>query len=766
MDRTTEREWDKILGNHDYEQDRKNRSPRMKTTARKNTQTLNQVIAMSPTPVVSEKPFTGHLEHLQALEQEATLLLLTYASKKQLGPAIAQFSPEEVAITGITDPSVKLASDYQLCQAANRRREAATLLTDKQLTFLELCQTYKLDEKERIFVLFLLLQATAPSFRKRLEEFGLDEDNHRNLDGLKVSLLLELTCDAYRDQLEARRYFSVDGTLIREDLIEFDSTMYENTNVLTNRVILQDSCIRFCLGDRNLYSGTFKFVRREMGTVRLEQVVLPELIKDEVVQRLETYYRLRSSKEAEALDAFYGYGTGLALLFHGSSGTGKTMLAQALSNHFQRPLFYLTEESLGNMPGGYDDIFQAIFREANMHGGIVFFDEADDIFSEGTSMSRELLIALEKSRCVTILATNKPVEMDPAMERRLSMKIAFSKPDASMRRTIWQTLMPDFIDCDEDIDIADLADEYQFSGGLIKNTLVMAIANAFKDSADKPRLTHEHMVAAAQLQKPQVMERTSLFSEPEQSVSLENLPLSAKDRDQFERLERVCTEAHQQKLPLRFILQSATSLGCEAMSSLATKCGLKPRVINLTGLLRQQDKGKVIDPVTQKEVDVLDVVFSAHCTEDAVLIFNDSQNVASLLFKKDQEDKSFLEPDIMHRLKQFNGLCCLITAQDLAGTASRMFDFSLAIGYPEITRQLAAWKEHLPTEELNEEQLLEIVERHPMQVDEIEVVARRSRYLSFLDSNSAPFDINHLETALSNYHHRTKVPVLFGGNHE
>jgi hypothetical protein len=108
----------------------------------------------------------------------------------------------------------------------------------------------------------------------------------------------------------------------------------------------------------------------------------------------------------------------------------------------------------------------------------------------------------------------------------------------------------------------------------------------------------------------------------------------------------------------------------------------------------------------------------------------------------------------------------LITASDLAGTAARMFDFSLAIGYPEITRQLAAWKEHLPTEELNEEQLLEIVERHPMQVDEIEVVARRSRYLSYLDSSSDPFGLNHLETALNNYHHRIKVPVLFGGNHE
>ena len=510
---------------------RKGRRPMMKNTQKTPAISLEELSASKPITSISEQPFDDHLDHLQALEREATLFVLAFASQKLTSRKIGQLADDKDAESDTAKVKMMSVStgqfmqDYELTKERHLKREAASKIAGNKLAFVEFCKTYDLDENERLYALLLLLTATSPKFRKLLLKCRLDDIDHPHNDGLSVGFLLELTCPDFREQLEAHSYFSVDGTLVREDLIEFDSRSTDVSNILTTRVTLQDSCIRYCLGDRNLYNATFKYIRRETGCVSLDRVVLPELIKQDVAQRLDAFYKHRGSEHASRLDEFYGYGTGLAMLFHGPSGTGKTMLAQALSNHFQKQLFYMTEQSLQDMPGGYDDIFQTIFREANLHNGIVFFDEADDLFQEGSTMSRELLLALEKSHCVTILATNKPVEMDPAMERRLSMKIAFSKPDACMRETIWKALIPDFIQLDKCVDIKQLAEEFQFSGGLIKNTLVMAISNAFQNSDKPEKLTQKQLVETAHLQLEQAMAQDPLFSTVNEQIYITDLSL-------------------------------------------------------------------------------------------------------------------------------------------------------------------------------------------------------------------------------------------------
>jgi len=69
-----------------------------------------------------------------------------------------------------------------------------------------------------------------------------------------------------------------------------------------------------------------------------------------------------------------------------------------------------------------------LYREARFSDGIVFFDECDDVFTEGTTFSRHLLIEIERSRVITILATNRPRTLDPAMERRITRIVNFPPP--------------------------------------------------------------------------------------------------------------------------------------------------------------------------------------------------------------------------------------------------------------------------------------------------------------------------------------------------
>ena len=220
-------------------------------------------------------------------------------------------------------------------------------------------------------------------------------------------------------------------------------------------------------------------------------------------------------------------------------------------------------------------------------------------------------------------------------------------------------------------------------------------------------------------------------------------------------------------MPLRFVMHDKSGLGRDAAVALANKCELKARVINLSILMRKQSSGnKVMDPVTQKEVEPLDVIFSPYCAEDALLIFNDPMEIASSIFKQDREGKSYLEPELEHRLNNFKGLCCFVTADDLSESATTLFDFTISLEHPEATRQLITWREHLPEKFIDDDQLLGIIEKHPMQQNEIETVVRRASYLSFLEDCHNTFKFSHLQAALNNFHYTGKAPVLFGGHHE
>ena len=52
-----------------------------------------------------------------------------------------------------------------------------------------------------------------------------------------------------------------------------------------------------------------------------------------------------------------------------------------------------------------------------------------------------------------IMATNRPYDLDEAMHRRIMIAIEFRQPDHLLRKTIWETHMPEQMKLAGDIDI-------------------------------------------------------------------------------------------------------------------------------------------------------------------------------------------------------------------------------------------------------------------------------------------------------------------------
>lgn len=225
---------------------------------------------------------------------------------------------------------------------------------------------------------------------------------------------------------------------------------------------------------------------------------------------------------------------GLAILFAGPPGTGKTMTAEALAQTTKQKLMVVNYAQLENMwVGETEKNIQRVFRDAEKHRAILFFDEADAVFyrrgmSQAPWSNRDvnvLLNHLENFSGVCILATNMTGVMDRALDRRVDIAIEFDFPDAAMREAIYHRLIPPEAPLAKDLNLRELAKKYQLSGGSILNVVRQAMRNALRRRGRKRQITMEDFVRAAEkeVEKGRMMQRNHLYAGPPDQGKRENL---------------------------------------------------------------------------------------------------------------------------------------------------------------------------------------------------------------------------------------------------
>lgn len=183
--------------------------------------------------------------------------------------------------------------------------------------------------------------------------------------------------------------------------------------------------------------------------IKLDSVILSDENKRKITEFLNEYkhreqllkYRLKPINR---------------ILMYGASGTGKTYLSKALSNHMKYTMLYVDIAqalSTGNVATNMADIFKLANSKKNC---IIFFDECDSIAWRRDSASAESgtvrratnslfqeLDQMDYSN-VFISATNMLKRIDPAFERRFDMKMEFRKPDKPIEEVVTKFLFKEF----------------------------------------------------------------------------------------------------------------------------------------------------------------------------------------------------------------------------------------------------------------------------------------------------------------------------------
>ncbi|MEM8641114.1 MAG: ATP-binding protein [Cyanobacteria bacterium P01_G01_bin.54] len=198
-------------------------------------------------------------------------------------------------------------------------------------------------------------------------------------------------------------------------------------------------------------------------------------------------------------------GLGITALFHGESGTGKTLAAEVIAGACNLDLYRIDLSTVvSKYIGETEKNLRRIFDAAEAGGVILLFDEADALFGKRTEVkeSRDrhanievsyLLQRMEAYRGLAILTSNFKQNLDPAFLRRLRFIVAFPFPDAQARAAIWQQVFPAQTPT-HNLDYARLG-QLKISGGNIRN---IALNAAFLAAGAQQPVTMTQIRQAAQ----------------------------------------------------------------------------------------------------------------------------------------------------------------------------------------------------------------------------------------------------------------------------
>lgn len=179
------------------------------------------------------------------------------------------------------------------------------------------------------------------------------------------------------------------------------------------------------------------------------------------------------------------WGRGISTLFYGAPGTGKTMAAAILANETGLTLMRVDlSQLISKYIGETQKSIGRVFDQAAKSDCILFFDEADALFSKRSESSDAqdkyanaetayLLQRMEQHDGICILATNFLQNFDDAFRRRISYMLHFPMPDETLREKIWHGVFPEKAPVGS-LDYAFLAKHLELSGASIKNCAIHA----------------------------------------------------------------------------------------------------------------------------------------------------------------------------------------------------------------------------------------------------------------------------------------------------
>jgi ATPase family associated with various cellular activities (AAA) len=299
----------------------------------------------------------------------------------------------------------------------------------------------------------------------------------------------------------AARYKLTDGQIASASITASNRAQWRGGDKQITSTDLDDAC-RSHSNQRLSSLATKIATNREWGDIILPPDRLAQLrdICNHVKYKAQVF-------DQWGFESKLALGRGLAVLFAGPSGTGKTLAASIIAHELGLDLYSIDLSAVvSKYIGETEKNLSKIFSEAETSNAILFFDEADSLFGKRSEVKDShdryanietgyLLQRLEQYDGMAILASNFRKNIDEAFIRRLSFAVEFPFPKEEERRRIWENIWPKSAPIDGNFDSEFLSKQFELTGGNIKN---VALGAAYLASVEGLAISMKHVLRATE----------------------------------------------------------------------------------------------------------------------------------------------------------------------------------------------------------------------------------------------------------------------------
>ena len=264
--------------------------------------------------------------------------------------------------------------------------------------------------------------------------------------------------------------------------------------------------------------GVSHLAERIEPIFEIDDVVLPPDRKQQLIEIVDSIRLAPKVLDGWRFGDQLPYGRGVTALFHGSSGTGKTMAAMGIANKLGVQILRLDlSRVVSKYIGDTEKNLDQVFVDAERSGCAILIDEADALLGKRSEVKDAhdryanievayLLQRMEAYEGLAILTTNFRQNLDPAFLRRLRFIVDFPKPEAEAREKIWRQCLPEGSHVLDNVAFRQLARHIDLTGGYIRQITLRAafIAAAADTTINLEHIAHATSAELAKLGMPPV----------------------------------------------------------------------------------------------------------------------------------------------------------------------------------------------------------------------------------------------------------------------
>lgn len=580
--------------------------------------------------------------------------------------------------------------DEEIAELRGQAEAAGRSLPLDQIT-----AAYDLDPLEEAVLELALMPLLEISFRNRLARY------HNNIlfDFVDADLALHLLLPSREERLRARQVFASDGRLLRHRLLtQVAPKDPRGAGVLGLELMPPERLADFVLGRRVLDHALRPYARLAMPRATFDDVVLPEGVAEEL---------LALSGQLAGDGAPFPVGKGLTLEFCGPPGTGKSLLAEALSHELGRPMIVVDCAALNMAAGGFVDLLDGLFTEARVQGAVLVLDRPEPLLQKGNPRLPSVLKELDRFGGLTLLTTQAADDLDPSVERYVAWQLMLAMPNAADRQRIWEALLPEEVQLADDVDLEDLGTRFEIVGGQVANAWAVAARRARSKRGGKGKTTVDQaaLKEAAQAQIRANMEDYSIRSAV--TLTLDDLVLPDKEMTLIREVLEACQN--------RVFVMSKWGFGRRLVTGKGlcilfkgepgtgkTLCA-EIMASELDMKLYQISIPKVVSKYIGETEKNISRIFSSARANHCMLLFDEADALFTKRVAVENAVDRFSNMEtnlLLQEIERFEGITILTTNLDknMDDAFARRIQFKIDFPFPDAEHRSLIWKSLLPME--------------------------------------------------------------------